>query len=275
MAEDDQCGGDDTATITITLGEAPEAPTTGDAVAFCAIDGATAALLDAEGTNLTWYSDADLSMMVSEEDLLVNGEYYVTQTADNGCESEAAMIMVNIVDSPAPTISSDYELCAFDNPTLADLTAEINETGEVTWYESADSMTALSNNAMLTDGTTYYATLISDNGCESSERLAVTVTLEDCALLFPEAITPNDDNRNDRFVIENIESEYPNYNITIFNRWGNAVYKGNASTPTWDGTSNQSGSLGDDVLPVGVYFYVVDFNDGSTEPRQGKVYLNR
>ena len=103
-------------------------------------------------------------MMVSEEDLLVNGEYYVTQTAENGCESEAAMIMVNIVDSPAPTISSDYELCAFDNPTLADLTAEINETGEVTWYESADSMTALSNNAMLTDGTTYYATLISDNG---------------------------------------------------------------------------------------------------------------
>jgi len=275
MAEDDQCGGDDAATITITLGEAPEAPTTGDAVAFCAIDGATAALLDAEGTNLTWYSDADLSMMVSEEDLLINGEYYVTQTADNGCESEAAMIMVNIVDSPAPTISSDYELCAFDNPTLADLTAEINETGEVTWYESADNMTALSNNAMLTDGTTYYATLISDNGCESSERLAVTVTLEDCALLFPEAITPNGDGRNDRLVIENIESEYPNYNITIFNRWGNAVYKGNASTPTWDGTSNQSGSLGDDVLPVGVYFYVVDFNDGSTEPRQGKVYLNR
>ena len=275
MAEDDQCGGDDTATITITLGEAPEAPTTGEAVAFCAIDGATAALLNAEGTNLTWYSDADLSMMVSEEDLLVNGEYYVTQTAENGCESEAAMIMVNIVDSPAPTISSDYELCAFDNPTLADLTAEINETGEVTWYESADSMTALSNNAMLTDGTTYYATLISDNGCESSERLAVTVTLEDCALLFPEAITPNGDGRNDRLVIENIESEYPNYNITIFNRWGNAVYKGNASTPTWDGTSNQSGSLGDDVLPVGVYFYVVDFNDGSTEPRQGKVYLNR
>jgi len=274
-ADDNQCGGDDTATITITLGEAPEAPTTGDAVAFCAIDGATAALLDAEGTNLIWYSDADLSMMVSEEDLLVNGEYYVTQSADSGCESEAAMIMVNIVDSPAPTISSDYELCAFDNPTLTDLTAEINETGEVTWYESADSMTALSNNAMLTDGTTYYATLISDNGCESSERLAVTVTLEDCALLFPEAITPNGDGRNDRLVIENIESEYPNYNITIFNRWGNVVYKGNASTPTWDGTSNQSGSLGDDVLPVGVYFYVVDFNDGSSEPRQGKVYLNR
>jgi gliding motility-associated-like protein len=274
-AEDDECGGDDMSTITITLGEAPEAPTTGDAVAFCAIDGETAARLEADGTNLTWYSDADLTMMVSEEDLLVNGEYYVTQSADNGCESEAAMIMVNIVDSPAPTISSDYELCEFDNPTLADLTAEINETGEVTWYDSADSMTALSNNAMLTDGTTYYATLISDNGCESSERLAVTVTLEDCALLFPEAITPNGDGRNDRFVIENIEREYPNYNITIFNRWGNVVYKGNASTPTWDGISNQSGGLGDDVLPVGVYFYVVDFNDGSTSPRQGKVYLNR
>jgi gliding motility-associated-like protein len=275
-AEADECGGDDTAAITITLGDAPEAPTTsGETVAFCAIDAPTAALLEAEGTNLTWYSDATLMTIVTDEDLLVSGEYFVTQTAENGCESEAAMITVNIVDSPAPTISADYELCEFDNPTLADLTAEINETGEVTWYESADSMTALSDNAMLTDGTTYYATLISDNGCESSERLAVTVTLEDCALLFPEAITPNGDGMNDRFVIENIESEYPNYNITIFNRWGSAVYKGNASVPAWDGTSNQSGSLGDGVLPVGVYFYVVDFNDGSTEPRQGRVYLNR
>ncbi|MGW1453915.1 T9SS type B sorting domain-containing protein [Salegentibacter agarivorans] len=264
-----------TSTLSITVNTSPDAPTTGEAIAFCAIDGETAARLEADGTNLTWYSDADLTMMVSEEDLLVDGDYYVTQSSDEGCESEAAVLTVNIVDSPAPTISSNYELCEFDNPTLAALTAEINENGEVTWYDSADSMTALSNNATLTDGTTYYATLISDNGCESSERLAVTVTLDECPLLFPEAITPNGDTRNDRFVIENIESEYPNYNITIFNRWGNAVYKGNASTPTWDGTSNQSGSLGDDVLPVGVYFYVVDFNDGSTEPRQGKVYLNR
>ncbi|TDN93466.1 gliding motility-associated-like protein [Salegentibacter sp. 24] len=274
VASENDCG-EDEATITVNVLEAPEAPVTAEQVAFCAIDGATAALLEAEGTNLTWYSDADLTMMVTEEDLLVSGEYYVTQSSDEGCESEAAMITVNIVDSPAPTISTDYELCEFDNPTLAELTAEINETGEVTWYDSADSMTALSDNAMLTDGTTYYATLISDNGCESSERLAVTVTLEDCALLFPEAITPNGDGMNDSFVIENIESEYPNYNITIFNRWGSAVYKGNASVPAWDGTSNQSGSLGDGVLPVGVYFYVVDFNDGSTEPRQGRVYLNR
>ncbi|SKB78004.1 gliding motility-associated C-terminal domain-containing protein [Salegentibacter holothuriorum] len=274
-AQGDDCGGDDVSTITITLGDAPAAPTTGTALAFCAIDAPTADLLVADGTNLTWYSDAALSMMVSDEDLLVNGDYYVTQSADNGCESEAAVLTVNIVDSPAPTISSDYELCAFDNPTLSDLSAEINETGTITWYESVDSMTALSNNAMLTDGTTYYATLISDNGCESSERLSVTVSLEDCELLFPEAITPNDDGKNDIFVVEKLEREYPNFNITIFNRWGNAVYKGNASTPEWDGTSNQSGNLGDDVLPVGVYFYVVDFNDGSTKPRQGKVYLNR
>ncbi|WP_289022714.1 gliding motility-associated C-terminal domain-containing protein [uncultured Salegentibacter sp.] len=274
-AQGDDCGGDDVSTITITLGDAPEAPTTGETLAFCAIDAPTADLLVADGTNLTWYSDADLSMMVSDDDLLVNGDYYVTQTADNGCESEAAVLTVNIVDSPAPTINSDYELCTFDDPTLSDLSDEINEAGTITWYDSADSMTALSNNTMLADGTTYYATLISDNGCESSERLAVTVTLEDCELLFPEAITPNDDGKNDIFVVEKLEREYPNFNITIFNRWGNAVYKGNASTPEWDGTSNQSGNLGDDVLPVGVYFYVVDFNDGSTEPRQGKVYLNR
>ncbi|MDX1544336.1 MAG: gliding motility-associated C-terminal domain-containing protein, partial [Christiangramia sp.] len=94
-------------------------------------------------------------------------------------------------------------------------------------------------------------------------------------LLFPEGISPNGDGMNDTFDIENIEREYPNYTIEIYNRWGDVVYKGNANTPDWDGSTNQSGSLGDDVLPVGVYFYLLDFNDGVTAPRKGKVYLSR
>ncbi len=276
-ADEDQCGGDDTATLNITVTETPEAPTGTDAT-FCAVEGATADELQVEGDDnatFMWYADADLTTMVNAEDLLEDGEYYVTQTVGEGCESEAAVVTVTINDSDAPTTGTNNpEFCEADNPTIADL--DVDTDGEITWYDSADGDNALGTSTSLTNGTTYYATNTgTDTGCESSERLAVTVTVETCELIFPEAITPNGDGRNDNFVIENIESEYPDYNIEIFNRWGNVIYKGNASTPAWDGTSNQSGSLGDDILPVGVYFYVVDFNDGSTEPHQGKVYLSR
>ncbi|MDR9456382.1 MAG: gliding motility-associated C-terminal domain-containing protein [Salegentibacter sp.] len=263
-----------TSILTVTVNEVPDAPAAPELDAFCAIEMATGADLPmAEGQ--TWYADADLTTMVAAEDVLEDGAYYLTVTSENGCESEATEVTVSVNDSPAPTISStNLEFCDADNPTIAELTAEIVESGDITWYDSEDGTNALGTSTTLTSGT-YYATLTGETGCESSQRLAVTVSVENCPILYPEAITPNGDGRNDTFIIENITNEYPNYSIEIFNRWGNVIYKGNASTPAWDGTSNQSGSFGDDVLPVGVYFYVIDFSDGSTEPKQGKVYLSR
>ncbi|WP_373057146.1 gliding motility-associated C-terminal domain-containing protein [Zunongwangia sp. H14] len=268
---------DSSATITVTVAETPAAPTVTD-MSFCATEDATVADLMAEGTNLVYYADVELSQPLAMDEPLVNNTpYYVTQVADEGgCVSEAAVIMVAINDAPTPTINTnDLELCVYDDNTLENLSAAINETGTITWYSSAEGDNALSENTELEDGVTYYATLLDEvTGCESSQRLSYTVTLEDCDLVFPEGISPNDDGRNDTFDVRNIEEKYPNYTLVIFNRWGNTIYKGNASTPDWDGTSNQSGSLGDGVLPVGVYFYVIDFNDGVTPPKQGKIYLS-
>ena len=270
--------GPDTATFNITVEEAPGAPTVeGSPFTFCATDAATVADLSATGTNLTYYSDVELTMMVATEDALATGSYYVTQRNDDGsCESAAAEVSVTVNDAATPTISNTtQEFCLYDDATIANLTAELNETGNITWYDSADGDNALNEGTPLQDGIVYYATLFDvDSGCESSVRLMVTVEITDCPLLFPEGFSPNGDGINDTFDIENIEFDYPNYTIEIYNRWGDSVYKGNANTPEWDGYSSES-SLGDDVLPVGVYFYYLNFNDGSTEPRRGKVYLSR
>jgi len=269
--------GNDTAEFTITIQETPDAPIVdGNPFTFCAIDGATGADLSATGTNLTYYSDEALSMMVNPEDLLVAGTYYVTQRSDDtSCESDATEITVNINDTVAPTASiTNPSFCEFNDPTIADLTDLINETGTVTWYDSEDGDNALSSGTALQDGVTYYASLFStDTGCESSMRLAVTVTLE-CDFFIPEGFSPNGDGLNDTFDIRFIEDIYPNFTMEIRNRNGDLVYKGNANSPDWDGTSTE-GSLGSGVLPVGAYFYYINFNDGSTEPARGTVYLSR
>lgn len=271
--------GDDSATFNITVEEAPEAPTVdGNPFTFCATDEATVADLSASGTNLTFYSDEALSMMVAPEDALVAGTYYVTQRNDEGsCESEATEITVNINDAATPTISDTTpEFCSFDDATIADLTDLINETGTITWYDSEDGDNALNSGTSLQDGVTYYATLFNvDTGCESSVRLAVTVTIDDdCPLIIPEGFSPNGDGLNDTFEIRNIRDKYPNFTIEIRNRFGDVVYKGNANTPDWDGFSTE-GSFGSGVLPVGAYFYYLRYNDGSTVPVRGTVYLSR
>ncbi len=278
VPEINDCG-DDTAIFNITVEEAPGAPTVeGNPFTFCAIDGATVADLSATGTNLTYYSDAELTTMVMAEDALGTGSYYVTQRNDEGaCESAAAEITVTINDAATPTISnSTQEFCEFDDATVADLTDAVNETGNITWYDTADGDNALPEGTPLQDGTVYYATLFDvDSGCESSVRLAVTVSInDDCPITIPEAFSPNGDGLNDTFEIRNIRDKYPNFTMKIRNRFGDMVYQGNANTPDWDGFSSE-GSFGSGVLPVGAYFYYLDYNDGSTEPVRGTVYLSR
>ena len=54
------------------------------------------------------------------------------------------------------------------------------------------------------------------------------------------------------------------------------VYSGGINTPNFTGKSNQSTFIGKEVLPSGVYFYILYFNDATNkEPVQGRLYLSR
>ena len=114
-------------------------------------------------------------------------------------------------------------------------------------------------------------------GCESATRLAVTEDLNKCNdIVIPDGFSPNGDGVNEDFFIRNLIEKYPNFKLEIYNRYGNIVYKGNRFTPNWDGTTNEGGlKLGNSLLPTGVYFYILEFNDGVRDPKQGRVYLNR
>lgn len=67
--------------------------------------------------------------------------------------------------------------------------------------------------------------------------------------------TPNGDNYNDTWVIDNMEL-YPNIEVNIFNRWGNLIKKYNNTYEPWDGKIN-----GVDA-PSGTYFYVINLDNG-------------
>ncbi|MEP6262338.1 MAG: gliding motility-associated C-terminal domain-containing protein [Gillisia sp.] len=277
IGDDLQCiTGTDSATITITVNDRAEAPVATATQIFCEVENATVADLAATGEGLVWYLDADLETEADPTTALLDGAvYYVASvTGTSVCEkSEGVMVTVSIDDAVSPTIQPEgNEFCRSDNPTVQDLIDNLNGDG-IRIYSSATGGTPLATSAALQNGVAYYATATNANGCESSERRLIAVEVGFCGI--PEGFSPNGDNINDRFVIPDIAEDYPNYTIEIFNRWGNVVFKGNARTPDWDGVSNQSTTLGDKVLPAGVYFYILNYNDGQTTPVQGKLYLSR
>lgn len=184
-----------------------------------------------------------------------------------------------VIDPAPPVLNSGGELfCIINNPTIADLTANVTGSGTITWYDLPAGGTAYNDTDLLIDGNIYYATVTDGNTCESTTRLQVTVDLTDCNdvdLIIPDGFSPNDDGANDVYEIPNIDILYPNYELEIYNRYGNIVYKGDRNTPLFDGKSNQSRLLSNEILPNGVYFIIVYFNDGSTDPIQDRIYLSR
>ncbi|MBW3469361.1 DUF11 domain-containing protein, partial [Arthrospiribacter ruber] len=166
--------------ITIT-GSAPPA---GDAEqSFCESDNPTIADLIIAGENIQWYNLEEGGEALEAGTPLVSGEtYYASQTEEGECESiERFAVLVEVLTTPAPTAPAlIQEFCSSDNATLAQIAIE----GEnIQWYASESDQTPLSINTLLEDGVTYFASQTDpENGCESLERIGITITLLDCEL---------------------------------------------------------------------------------------------
>lgn len=83
---------------------------------------------------------------------------------------------------------------------------------------------------------------------------------------IPNVITPNGDGKNDVLKIEGIEL-HPENNLSIFNRWGNEVYRSKGYKNDWDGRG----------LSEGTYYYVFVYNlkDGTKQSVTGYIMLLR
>ncbi|MBY0487990.1 MAG: T9SS type B sorting domain-containing protein, partial [Flavobacteriaceae bacterium] len=140
---------------------------------FCIQQNATLNSIIITGQNIKWYDALTGGNLLSNTTNLVNGTtYYASQTI-NTCESLRISVTINIQTTPAPTGTMAQTFCSTQNATLAN----INTIGlNINWYSTISSTIILPNSTILVNGGTYYATQ-TINGCESINRLAITITL--------------------------------------------------------------------------------------------------
>ena len=265
-----------------TINTIPDAPQANNAV-FCEQDNALISDLLPNGNDFNWYDSPTASQSLSNETLLVSGNYYVSKiSGTTDCESERTMISVTINSIQPPTLQQDGEsFCGADNPTLENLSENTNATDTIIWYDAPINGNELENTELLQEGFTYYGFQFSETfACTSIDALAVTVTLTDCdddeeyGFFIPDGFSPNGDGVNETFRIPDIEFLYPNFTLEIYNRYGNLMFKGNKNKSHWDGKNSDSNVI-DGMAPNGVYFYVINFNKNNISPKQGRLYLNR
>lgn len=106
-------------------------------------------------------------------------------------------------------------------------------------------------------------------GCFSHTTFQISVY--NCPPTIPDGFSPNGDGINETFNIAGLYDIFIDFKLEVYNRWGNIVYEGNQQSEKWNGRLKNNKEL----VPVGVYFYVLHLNDEDYKPVQGNVYVSR
>lgn len=99
--------------------------------------------------------------------------------------------------------------------------------------------------------TTYTLNAVSQQGCEASDT--VTVTVIPICIEVRNAFTPNGDGINDYWLVYRSNACLRSVSAKVFNRYGNTVYESKDYHNTWDGTYKGK------PVPDGTYYAVVIF----------------
>lgn len=129
------------------------------------------------------------------------------------------------------------------------------------------NMSNASLDVNFTVGETFTETMVGENAHTLGfQQPEFKETITETGLVIPGGLSPNNDNLNDNWTIQGLLN-YPDAKISVFNRWGQAVYEGDVSSAPWDGTSKGS------ALPIADYYYMIDLGNG--EKHNGVVTLKR
>lgn len=113
---------------------------------------------------------------------------------------------------------------------------------------------------------TFTLTVTDANGCSASDSVRVHLYPE---LNITSGFTPNNDGKNDLWIIDYIE-QFPDNTVEIYNRWGDAVFSSSGYQVPFDGKYKGAD------LPVGTYYYIIKLNHpGYPKPITGPLTIFR
>jgi gliding motility-associated-like protein len=194
-------------------------------------------LLDATHPQASFYEWQDGSTGATYT-VYYDGEYWVKLT--DPCTSAADSINVTYFDRINLQLGNDTLLC--EGQVLI-----LNATTPVAEYQWSSGYTGAIQEVYASG--TYSVTV--SNPCHTVSA-SVKVSFEDCStfIFLPNAITPNGDGVNDVFKPQfNHPEEVLEYEIVIYNRWGNLLFCSRDFTQGWSG----------DTAPDGVYVYRISY----------------
>lgn len=187
------------------------------------------------------------------------GFYNLKITDANNCSIISSSIRVDSMSNVLqPNLGRDTSFCS------GNLLLSPGVFGAYRWQDNTTS-----TNYLVSQTGKYWVRVFDVNGCTAIDTIAVTI---DCSgIFFPSAFTPNRDFKNDGFGPLGNLAAVNNYQLRVYNRWGQVVFFSTNPYAEWDGKIN-----GRDA-DIGTFIWTASFaiNNQPIENRKGTVTLIR
>lgn len=177
------------------------------------------------------------------------GDYDQHFSAADGCDSTVTMHLT-ILNPTVSIVSNNPDFCSTHETVLevvSDFEHFVWTTGDTTTFISVEE-----------PGT--YSVTGSNAFCDGRAN----ITIDNCEVMvyLPTAITPSrSDGINDLFSIpESVRSEISDFEILIFNRWGEIIFASTDKNFVWDGNVKGKPAVG------GVYLYQMRYTPAAGKP---------
>lgn len=240
---------------------------------FGANDGRIEISYEPQGSSVTFWSTGEVGPDFIDD--LGPGEYWVRVEDFNNdrCFNFATFTIVE----PKPLVINAEVFADCEETEAFDGAIDVIVNGGTAPYTFDWSNGETSSSIENLEPGAYDLTITDDQGCELSRSFVVGQRECDSNTGGPglgegeisNVFTPNGDGFNDTWNVAGLE-EFPNHKVEVFNRWGTVVLTA-APFDGWDGTFQGNG----DPVPVGTYFYVIEFGDDSKKNQSGYIEVIR
>jgi large repetitive protein len=170
-----------------------------------------------------------------------------------------------------PAVVSTSGAIVSQNVTAGHGTTTVNPDGTIT-YTPDSTFSGLDTIRRIV------CVLYLPSGIEICDTSYIIVAVKGGNELVPNYISPNGDNNNDVWDLDQLLKKYPNTRASIYNRWGNIVWR---STGTYGYASSMKnvwygqleGSI--ETVPDGVYYYLLELEDEFRTTKTGFIEVMR
>jgi len=213
-------------------------------------------------SDFNWMKDGENYGSGQILDTLQTGNYIVTVTDDFGCNQ-----------SDSVSIFQPDSLALFLNaqPGLVELgSIELEVDGGTSPYSYLWSTGAVTQNVDPLGGGYYSVLVTDDNGCETLDSIFVEVRFR---ILAPTAFSPNGDDLNEVFFVKGLGTDLVYFEMNIYDRWGDVVFKTNDISEGWNGRLFNEG----EEQPKEVYTWAasLEYSSGEKIADKGNLTLLR